>query len=338
MLVSIIIPVYNVAPYIKDCLQSVMRQSYAGAMECLLVDDCGTDESMSIAENMIAEYNGLIHFEILHHEHNRGLSAARNTGTEKSVGDYIYFIDSDDEITEDCIEKMMAVVEKYPQVEMVQGRNMLHKDGQATLEPPNIVITHACSNDEVRSCFYTYEQVNMSAWNKLMKRSLIVDNNLFFIEGLLYEDTPWLFYCLKYIMDAYFLLDATYHYKIRSNSIVMATSSERTVIHRLMGYHHMIQHISPDYAQQETEYYIMSFASFLVNRGDGFPGLKDDYRYFRHYACEKRKIKWVFALDLLWFLGNFRYGRVVYSLIIKLKHPSLVFKEFTHFCTRLSTK
>ena len=53
MMVSIIIPVYNVAPYIEDCLQSVMRQTYQGDMECLLVDDCGTDDSIAIAERFI---------------------------------------------------------------------------------------------------------------------------------------------------------------------------------------------------------------------------------------------------------------------------------------------
>ena len=57
MMVSIIIPVYNVAPYIEDCLRSVMRQTYQGDMECLLVDDCGTDDSISIAERLIREYN-----------------------------------------------------------------------------------------------------------------------------------------------------------------------------------------------------------------------------------------------------------------------------------------
>lgn len=86
--VSIIVPVYNVAPYIKDCLQSVMRQTYKGSMECLIVDDCGTDESIAIVERMLAEYDGPIYFQILHHDHNRGLSAARNTGTMQATGDY----------------------------------------------------------------------------------------------------------------------------------------------------------------------------------------------------------------------------------------------------------
>ena len=126
MLVSIIIPVYNVAPYIGDCLRSVMRQTYTGPIECLIVDDCGTDESLPIAERMIVEYDGPIRFEILHHEHNRGLSAARNTGINKATGDYFFFIDSDDEITEDCMEKMMSVVQENPEVELVQGRYMPH--------------------------------------------------------------------------------------------------------------------------------------------------------------------------------------------------------------------
>ena len=86
--VSIIVPVYNVAHYIEDCLRSVMRQTYKGSMECLVVDDCGTDDSMSIVERMIAEYDGPIQFKILRHEHNRGLSAARNTGTMQATGDY----------------------------------------------------------------------------------------------------------------------------------------------------------------------------------------------------------------------------------------------------------
>ena len=125
--VSIIIPVYNVAPYIGDCLQSVMRQTYAGSMECLLVDDCGEDDSMAIVERMIAEYNanlnanlnegGGIQFRILHHERNRGLSAARNTGTFAAVGEYLYYLDSDDEITDDCIEKLMQRVMENPDIE-----------------------------------------------------------------------------------------------------------------------------------------------------------------------------------------------------------------------------
>ena len=71
--ISIIIPIYNVEEYITECLQSVMRQTYKGHIECILVDDCGKDNSISVAEHLIADYKGQIEFRILHHERNRGL-------------------------------------------------------------------------------------------------------------------------------------------------------------------------------------------------------------------------------------------------------------------------
>lgn len=119
--VSIIIPVYNVAPYIEACLKSVMRQTYGGQMECIIVDDCGTDDSIAIAERMTAAYQGPIQFRMLHHDRNRGLSAARNMGTNAATGDYIYYLDSDDEITTDCIERLMKPIMADGSIEVVQG-------------------------------------------------------------------------------------------------------------------------------------------------------------------------------------------------------------------------
>ena len=85
MKVSIIVPIYNVSEYIERCIKSVMAQTYTD-IECILVDDCTPDNSVAICEHMVAEYHGPITFKILHHEHNRGLSAARNTGLKSSEG------------------------------------------------------------------------------------------------------------------------------------------------------------------------------------------------------------------------------------------------------------
>ena len=157
MNVSIIIPVYNVAPYIEDCLRSVIGQTYRGVIECLIVDDRGTDDSIAIAERLIKDYSGPIRFEILHHEHNRGVAAARNTGALKAKGDYIFYLDSDDEITTDCIEKMMAVASQEPDIEMVQGNYIRFCDGKQIHGPREISIVHASPNEEVRNCFYWIE-------------------------------------------------------------------------------------------------------------------------------------------------------------------------------------
>ena len=89
MSVSILVPIYNVEKYIEKCLHSVMAQTYQGEIECIIVDDCGTDNSIAIAKRLIDGYNGPIEFRIIHHEHNRGLAAARNTAVAAAKGKFI---------------------------------------------------------------------------------------------------------------------------------------------------------------------------------------------------------------------------------------------------------
>lgn len=119
--VSIIIPTYNVAPYIIECLESVASQTYQGVIECIVVDDCGTDESIPLAQEFIDSYNGNIKFRICHREKNGGLSAARNSGLFEAKGEFVYFLDSDDYITPNCIESLVEVAKHFPKVEIVQG-------------------------------------------------------------------------------------------------------------------------------------------------------------------------------------------------------------------------
>ena len=92
--VSVIVPVYNVEQYIKRCLKSILDQSWQD-FEILCVDDCGQDQSISIIEQMQKEYPQKI--KILYGEQNMGLGAARDRGMKAASGEYIAFIDSDDE-------------------------------------------------------------------------------------------------------------------------------------------------------------------------------------------------------------------------------------------------
>ena len=87
MKVSIIVPIYNVEKYVVNCIQSVMNQTYTGCIECILVDDYSPDDSIKLIENELKRYDGNVVFKILHHERNRGLSGARNTGIKASTGD-----------------------------------------------------------------------------------------------------------------------------------------------------------------------------------------------------------------------------------------------------------
>ena len=169
MKISIIIPIYNVELYITDCLQSVMRQTYTGPLECILVDDCGTDNSILIAEQMIADYKGPIEFRILHHEHNRGLSAARNTGMDASTGDYVYFLDSDDWISDDCIEKLAKPLQQK-EVDIVVGNYESVGEPRCVLE---LSLSEGQYHEKGINKTFCNNGVYVMAWNKLYRKDFM---------------------------------------------------------------------------------------------------------------------------------------------------------------------
>ena len=119
--ITVIIPVYNVEQYIERCLQSVIHQTYSEPFECILIDDCSPDKSMNIVQNIVDNYHGHIVFNIIHHEQNGGLSAARNTGINNSKGMYLLFVDSDDYIDKRCLELFDNQLSLHPGVTMVLG-------------------------------------------------------------------------------------------------------------------------------------------------------------------------------------------------------------------------
>lgn len=323
--VSIIIPVYNVAPYIEDCIKSVMRQSYKGSMECLIVDDCSTDDSMNVIEQMLGLYNGSILFKICHHDYNRGLSAARNTGTLQSQGDYIYYLDGDDEITDDCILFLMGKLEDNPDIEMVSGNELKHfLDGSSNVLVNQIIQPLATTNSEVRKCFYQYRQMTVHVYNKLLKRSFIIDNNILCMEGVIYEDTPWAFCLLKYLSKAVFTSEITYHYKKRLNSITTGTDEITIASNYTVVYQYILSHLTCGHEKEEYDYYVKFILRLYVKYAKEIPALNDTYSLLwdkgKLYGCKLSRFK----LAISYPLGKIRYGWLVLRLMMKLRHPSTI--------------
>lgn len=219
--VSIIIPVYDVEPYIADCLQSVMRQTYQGPVECVLVDDCGTDNSIAVAEKLIAEYKGPIGFYILHHEQNRGLSAARNTGMDAAKGDYVYFLDSDDWISDDCIEKLTAPL-KQQEYDIVVG------DYETVGKLPyhlELSLPEGPYHETGITRTFCNDGVYVMAVNKLYRKEFMLKNRLSFDEGKIHEDEILAFELSCIEKSFYVVKTITYFYRIRENSIITGTNS-----------------------------------------------------------------------------------------------------------------
>lgn len=233
MKVSIIIPTYNVESYITECLESVARQTYQGEMECLVVDDCGTDNSIAVADQFISDYQGRVHFRIIHREKNGGLSAARNTGVKNAVGDYVYFLDSDDAIISETIEEMMKVVCDHPQVEMVQG-GIVSMNGQVLEDFSVKELPEYTDNIEwiIKNMLFSFP---VSSCNRLLKRDFLQRNIISFHEGIIHEDVPYNFLLAIKFRYVGFVKKNTYLYRMqREGSIINSSKEGRSIHSRLL--------------------------------------------------------------------------------------------------------
>lgn len=228
MKVSIIIPIYNVSDYIERCLTSVMVQTYKD-IECILVDDCTPDDSIEKCQRMISEYQGNIEFIILHHKRNRGLSAARNTGTDAASGEFIYYLDSDDEITSDCISLMAKEIEGHPDVEIVMAATKSVPYSVNYDLPYYKKKIYVDDNDWVRYNFYKpWPCLQVNAWNKLINIKFVKNNQLYFKEGIIHEDEMWMFMVAKKLNRLAVITEKTYIHYYNPDSIMGQATKERS--------------------------------------------------------------------------------------------------------------
>lgn len=304
--ISIIIPVYKVEKYIAECLQSVMRQTYEGDIECLLVDDCGNDNSIAIAQGVIAKYEGPISFKVLRHEQNRGLSAARNTGVSVATGDYVYFFDSDDYIADDCLNVLSEPLRRK-EYDVVLGD--FHLFGN----PKDIVFLNegtgeTVGKEEIFRKTYITRTLYMMACNKLIKRNLFLENDLAFIEGQLHEDELWTYKLTSVIESMYVQQVVTYHYRIHDNSIMgnWEKNQQKMLKSCYLTLEYVLDHPAAvkkvDY-QKCVVYYIRSWQRHTYNSEyrDEYMRLRERFAFHPILDCLKGQLS---PLDVLRYMKH----------------------------------
>lgn len=210
-MISVIIPIYNAELYIEDALNSVFSQTYSD-VECILVDDCGSDSSMDIINRMIADSAHKDKVRIIRQEKNSGPAAARNIGLRAAKGDYIFFMDSDDYITPECLELHLQKLEST-QADFSIGNTRL--EGAKSLHIKTISSDIEKMNP--MQAFLQRKWLN-SAWNKLFPKQFLIKNNLFFEEGMSYEDIIWSFKLALKSESIAVVPQQTYIYKINAGS------------------------------------------------------------------------------------------------------------------------
>ena len=244
-LVSIIIPVYKVEEYLDRCVESVIIQTYTN-LEIILVDDGSPDHCPQMCDDWAKKDDRIR----VVHQQNKGLSGARNTGIREAKGDWLYFLDSDDYIIPDCISLMMECVEKHPDVEMVCGGFKATK-GLEECELKKDLPDYSCDKDWINRQFLRYAFVEM-AWNKLVRRKFILNNELFFAEGYIHEDNIWNFELSKCVSKIAVCKCETYKYVIREGSIM--TNSEQNAYNRMRLLKYYVDHITCQYRPRQIAY------------------------------------------------------------------------------------
>lgn len=223
MKVSVIIPVYNTAPYIERCLYSVLRQSYKN-MEIILVDDHGMDNSMVLATRLLETPSGenanLRSLQILHHQENRGLSAARNTGIDAATGDYVFFLDSDDEIPPRAIENLIHTAKLYSNPHLVCGSVDVRPEGKTALRI-NDKMPAYIEGKQSSSGAILKRDIPIMACNKLVDRQFLMSNLLYFKEGLIHEDNLWSFQMAGCVHHIAVTRQITYIYHLNKRGLTL---------------------------------------------------------------------------------------------------------------------
>jgi len=224
--VSVVIPMYNAEKYLGECLESILNQTFQD-YEVILVNDCTTDCSRQVAELYLEKFGGRL--KIFDNEKNSGPGTTRNNGLLKATGEYVFFMDSDDMILTNALEDFYETAKKNNADVVFCPHNYDMSSNGKDLIPqiyyPNLHAKDIVEDDFKWRVDMLLAKGNMSytPWRKFSKRIFLMENNLFFREGLnVYEDRIWsygLYLCAK---RAVHLAKPYYLYRMSANSLLRA--------------------------------------------------------------------------------------------------------------------
>lgn len=214
-LISVIIPVYNAADCLNRCFESIIRQTYRN-LEILFVDDCSNDDSESCIRSFMKRHEvSDLKIKCIHHEYNRGVAAARNTGIDNATGEYVYYLDADDYIEDNTLELLYKEADET-EADIIGCEWFLsfNKNERHMVQPK-------VSSGEELFIKMARGVARWNLWLFMVKRSLYKDNNIRFIEKMnMGEDMMVMMKLALYSNKVSILNIPLYHYiQTKSDSL-----------------------------------------------------------------------------------------------------------------------
>ena len=333
---SVILPIYKVEKYLHECVDSILNQTYTD-FEVILVDDGSPDSCPQICD----EYAVKDARVKVVHKINGGQASARNAGLEVAQGDYVCYVDSDDYLIDNkVLERLAEKTESEPDIVHYKFVEWFESDGHvAPCYFDYNVPTKDRSLAEVYCDLIDKDAYYNSAWSKIIKRSLLMDNNIRFEEGIVGEDNEWYYHVVMVAKKLVLLDEPLYVYRRRSGSTTTTATEKnlRDQLHVLDKWEKILSTAENDArAQVVWGSLAKQFCSAVIlyaglNNVDSYmPELKKK-SYMLKYSSNKRVVIFRWAIRLLGLKGfilvlqKYRKKKTINRILIsdKRKCPEL---------------
>lgn len=293
--VSIIIPVYNILSFLDKCLESVCDQTYK-QLEIILVDDGSTDGSAIVCDRWNLSDNRIK----VYHKKNGGLSDARNYGLSKATGSYIIYLDGDDWIATNAVEKLVHAAQKYHADFIQSSYYYAYKDYLLVYDELANIIEY--NKENALKELISNGRIKNFAWGSLIKRELALQ--VPFIKGKYFEDSFWKYQVIDLSSKLIYVANPLFYYRQRSESI----SGNFTLknIDLLIGTEKRLQFIQKKYPQlfnlALNKYWILAFHSMLIAQQFHNENIKKTYRdyivdtNFKYKEYLNKRLKLIYIL------------------------------------------
>lgn len=278
---SVVVPMYNVALFLREALDSLLRQGVNEVMQVILIDDGSKDESSEIAKEYVEQYPDI--FELYIFE-NGGLGAARNRGTNLAEGEYITYVDPDDIVVDESYEKMLKMISRTDS-DVIGGAvrrfNSTGKQWTSTVHDKTYHDRYEATTLESHPELIW----DTTAWNKIYRLDFIRQYSLYFPEKMLYEDMPMVvpMYALARTVDVFD--EVMYLWRERDEgapSITQATAQKNNFTDRVKGMKMILRSLvdygAPQNAQDEQLNKMLNFDLRLPFTYEKYLALDDDYK------------------------------------------------------------
>lgn len=278
-LISIVVPAYNVGNYIEECVRSIINQSYK-QIEIIVVDDGSSDDTPIIIDKLSEQDKRIIPI----HQQNAGVSVARNTGIKKSKGEYLFFVDGDDYIAPDYIEYMLMLINKTGG-EMCLSLNCFTKDKEVQVQ--NEIVTTL--NPIEATALLLSPRIIVGCWNKIYKKSILLDNDLLFSTNLFYGEGLYFYTAFSQLCTKVGVGNRKVYYYRRNN---YASATTKFNINSLINGNQSIEEIRKNLKLQDPSIHLMldlhqclfsmgAVVRIKANKKENV--YKEEYNWFRNY-------------------------------------------------------